>query len=56
MVEGEKRQVWIPADLAAGQWPGAPKGQLVFEVELLKIMPADVLQSAVPAESGSGSR
>ncbi len=56
MVEGEKRQIWIPGHLAAGQWPGAPRGQLIFEVELVRIMPAEVLQSGVPADSGSGSR
>lgn len=56
MVEGEKRQIWIPADLAAGQWPGAPRGQLILEVELVKIMPAAVLQKGVPADSGSDSR
>ncbi len=44
MVEGEKRHIWIPADLAAGQWPGSPRGMLIFEVELLKIMTPDVLQ------------
>ena len=44
MVEGEKRHIWIPGDLAAGQWPGAPQGMLIFEVELLKILTPDVLQ------------
>ncbi len=53
MVEGEKRQIWIPGNLAAGQWPGAPRGQLIFEVELLKIMPAEVLQKGVPVDSSS---
>ena len=37
MVEGEKRHIWIPADLAAGQWPGAPRGMLIFEVELISV-------------------
>lgn len=41
MVEGEKRRFWIPESLAGGQWPGSPKGMLVFEVELLTIMPDD---------------
>ncbi len=40
MVEGEKRRVWIPANLAYGEQPkqpGAPAGPLVFDVELLEI-------------------
>jgi FKBP-type peptidyl-prolyl cis-trans isomerase len=40
MVEGEKTRFWIPADLAYGAKPtrpGAPAGDLVFDVELLKI-------------------
>jgi len=40
MVEGEKFRFWIPADLAYGDTPkrsGAPAGDLVFDVELLKI-------------------
>ncbi len=58
MVVGEKRHIWIPADLAAGQWPEAPEGALIFEVELLKIMTPDVLQPGGEAEAvkqmGSG--
>ena len=39
MVEGEKRRFWIPADLAYGNStrPDAPKGLLVFDIELIKI-------------------
>ena len=43
MVVGEKRRLWIPAALAYGEhprMPGAPAGDLVFDVELLDIMPA----------------
>jgi FKBP-type peptidyl-prolyl cis-trans isomerase len=43
MVEGEKRRIWIPAALAYGEtpkMPGAPAGDLVFDVELLEIMKA----------------
>jgi peptidylprolyl isomerase len=38
MVEGEKRRLWIPEELAYKGKPGAPQGMLVFDVELLKIM------------------
>jgi peptidylprolyl isomerase len=43
MVEGEKRRLWIPAKLAYGErppMPGAPAGDLVFDVELLEIVKA----------------
>jgi peptidylprolyl isomerase len=42
MVEGEKTRFWIPGKLAYGDQPtrpGAPAGMLVFDVELLKILP-----------------
>lgn len=42
MVVGEKRNFWIPAHLAGGQWPGSPQGMLVFEVQLLNV--ADTAQ------------
>ena len=45
MVVGEKRRMWIPADLAYGDTPrrpGGPFGLLVFDVELVSIPgPAD---------------
>jgi len=37
MVEGEKRRLWIPEDLGYAGQPGAPRGMLVFDVELVKI-------------------
>jgi len=37
MVEGEKRRLWIPEQLAYGGQRGAPQGMLVFDVELIKI-------------------
>jgi FKBP-type peptidyl-prolyl cis-trans isomerase len=37
MVEGETRRLWIPENLAYRGAPGAPKGMLVFDVELIKI-------------------
>ena len=41
MVAGEKRRFWIPAELAYGkvpERPGAPAGDLCFDVELLKVI------------------
>jgi peptidylprolyl isomerase len=40
MVEGEKRRMWIPQELAYKGRQGAPAGMLVFEVELVKITDA----------------
>jgi peptidylprolyl isomerase len=39
MVAGEKRRFWIPAALAYGERPppGAPAGELTFDVELLEV-------------------
>jgi len=41
MNEGDKMRFWIPADLAYGakpKRPGAPAGDLVFDVELIKVL------------------
>lgn len=35
MTVGEKRRFWIPSELAYGNRPGRPAGQLTFDVELL---------------------
>ena len=43
MVKGEKRRMWIPGALAYGDKPrmgGAPAGDLVFDVELIDVVPA----------------
>ncbi|WP_428265581.1 FKBP-type peptidyl-prolyl cis-trans isomerase [Haliangium sp.] len=37
MVEGERRRLWIPEELAYKGKPNAPQGMLVFDVELLEI-------------------
>lgn len=37
MVEGEQRRLWIPEELAYQGQPGAPRGTLVFDIELLAI-------------------
>jgi FKBP-type peptidyl-prolyl cis-trans isomerase len=38
MVEGEKRRIWIPEELAYGKRKDRPQGMLIFEVELLSIL------------------
>ncbi len=38
MVEGEKRRLWIPEEMAYKGQTGAPAGMLVFDVELVKIV------------------
>ena len=35
MVEGERRRLWVPEELAYRGQPGKPPGALVFDVELL---------------------
>jgi len=39
MVAGEKRRFWVPGNLAYDKidQPGAPKGLLIFDIELLAI-------------------
>jgi len=39
MTKGEKRRVWVPANLAYGEHPtgGQPAGMLCFEIELLEV-------------------
>ena len=50
MVVGEKRQVWIPGNLAAGNWIGSPKGMLIFEVKMVDILPEGSLGRKRPDE------
>lgn len=55
MVEGEKRRLWIPAELAYKGQSGRPAGMLVFDVELLKVIespkvPKDVAAAPEDAE------
>ena len=37
MVEGERTRFWIPQNLAYKGEPGAPRGMLVFDIDLIKI-------------------
>lgn len=41
MVPGEKRRVWIPAELGFQQYRNVDAGDLIFEVDLLKIEGSD---------------
>jgi peptidylprolyl isomerase len=40
MVVGEKRRLWIPQELAYAGQSGRPQGMLVFDVELVDIVPS----------------
>jgi FKBP-type peptidyl-prolyl cis-trans isomerase len=60
MVVGESRRFWIPAKLAYGETPGPgqPAGMLVFDIELLRIIPGKKpvevpSDLAAPAKSAS---
>lgn len=57
MKKGEKRRFWIPAELAYGSnpRPGAPAGQLTFDVKLLDIVAAPKPPEDVAAPS-AGSK
>jgi peptidylprolyl isomerase len=46
MKPGEKRRLWIPEMLAYKGRPGSPQGMLVFDVELLEVIPG---QAPIPA-------
>ena len=58
MTIGEKRYLWIPAFAHEGQWPNGPKGMMIFEVQLLRILPENVLQpqegAGKPPTEGAG--
>jgi len=48
MTTGEKRRLWIPEELAYKGRPGSPQGMLVFDVELLEIIPGFAPDPAPP--------
>jgi peptidylprolyl isomerase len=51
MVVGDKTRFWIPADLAYGaepKRPGAPSGDLVFDIELKEIKEATTTTAGAP--------
>ncbi len=58
MVTGEKRRMWIPANMAYGDKPRAPGkayGDLCFDVELVNILPGDEADAPAPAKKGKKS-
>lgn len=59
MTKGEKRRFWIPGSLAYGDTPrrpGAPAGQLTFEVELIDILKAPKAPEDVAAPSAKAKK
>ena len=58
MVEGERRRVWIPAELAYGVTPkaGRPAGRLVFDIELIKVKHAPAAPPDVAAPPAKATR
>jgi peptidylprolyl isomerase len=59
MVVGEKRRMWIPGKLAYGDTPhvpGAPAGDLTFDVELLDIQATPPVPADVAAPPASATR
>ncbi len=58
MTKGEKRRFWIPAELAYGKnpRPGAPAGQLTFDVKLLDIIAAPKAPEDVAAPSAGSKK
>ena len=58
MQVGEQTRFWIPGDLAYGdkpRRPGAPAGQLVFDIELLEIIQRGGPPGAAPGAAGKAS-
>jgi peptidylprolyl isomerase len=55
MAVGEKRRIWIPQALAYNGQEGRPKGMLVFDVELLEVLPSPTIPpadvAAAPADA-----
>lgn len=43
MKVGERRQIWIPENVANGNWVGKPKGMLIFDVEMIRIADDELL-------------
>lgn len=53
MTVGEARHIWVPGFAHQGDWPNGPKkGMMIFEVELLQILPDDAIQLEPPKKDG----
>ena len=56
MVEGEKRRLWIPSTLAFEGLRDRPQGPIVFDVELLDVLPAPTVPPDVQAPPADAER
>ena len=59
MVAGEKRRMWIPADMAYGnepRGPGKAYGDLCFDVELVAIHPGEPADDKPAASAKKGKK
>lgn len=54
MKVGERRRIWIPGNVANGQWVGSPKGMLIFDARVIEILEQDVLDSPAGGAKESG--
>ncbi len=55
MAEGEKRRVWIPEQLVGKGWPDPPPGKLVFDIEVIEIIPGTATVAAPSDVAGPPS-
>jgi FKBP-type peptidyl-prolyl cis-trans isomerase len=55
LVQGDTARLWIPEELAYKGRPGAPKGMLVFDVELIEIQPATAPATPATPTAASGT-
>jgi FKBP-type peptidyl-prolyl cis-trans isomerase len=52
---GDKARLWIPEELAYAGQPGAPAGMLVFDIELLQIMPPPAPPPGMAPDGGGAT-
>ena len=53
MVVGESRRIWIPGAVAQGNWVGGPRGDLVFDVQMHRIVDTRGLIQEGPPPPGA---
>jgi peptidylprolyl isomerase len=59
MVEGDKRRLWIPAALAYAKrtnFANAPKGDMTYEIELVRIIPLPPTPAGVAGPAPKGAK